>query len=181
MDEYEKQAQNFLRDTETALTVKISGKQGAPLWGKDGEKHGIKYDVVLKNARGSYAFPFWDSIASRELVDAIRDFQSFEGMKTGQDYRNDEIIKKAGIRLSELRYSKTAKEEAIKKLVPSAYSVLACLNTYGGDTFKDFCANFGYDEDSRMAEKTFKAVQEQENNLRRLFSFEQLDALNEIN
>jgi len=40
---------------------------------------------------------------------------------------------------------------------PTAYDVLACLDTYSdGFTFEDFCHSYGYDTDSRKAEKTFK-------------------------
>jgi len=64
---------------------------------------------------------------------------------------------------------------------PSAYSVLACLDTYAdGFTFEDFCHSYGYDTDSRKAEKTFKAVQYQTEKLKEVLSDEAQEALNEI-
>lgn len=67
--------------------------------------------------------------------------------------------------------------EAVK---PSAYSILACLKDSAGDSFEDFCANYGYDTDSRTAERTRHAVLEQERNVRKLFTHDEIEALAEI-
>lgn len=60
---------------------------------------------------------------------------------------------------------------------PTLYDVLACLTKYDPETFEDFCANYGYDEDSRKAEKTYKAVLKEFNNMNRLFTSEELELL----
>ena len=178
--DYTKQGEDFLRDTNTTLRVVECVPQKRPLWAK-GDKHGINYSVTLKNERGVYVFDFWGSIAEKEILEAVRNFQVFEGMKTSRDFHNDEIIKRAGISLSGLRYSKTGRAEVLELRKPKAYDILACLDTYASNDFADFCANYGYNEDSRIAEKTFHAVQEQQNNLRKLFTHEELARLNEIN
>lgn len=41
---------------------------------------------------------------------------------------------------------------------PSSYDLLACLTKYDPGTFEDFCNEFGYDTDSKKAEKIYKAV-----------------------
>jgi hypothetical protein len=41
---------------------------------------------------------------------------------------------------------------------PSAYDVLSCLTKYEPGTFSNFCGDFGYNEDSRTAERVYKAV-----------------------
>lgn len=41
---------------------------------------------------------------------------------------------------------------------PTAYDVLTCLTKYDPGTFEEFCSDFGYDTDSRRAERTYKAV-----------------------
>ena len=56
---------------------------------------------------------------------------------------------------------------------PTLESVLGCLlsdsfSFSNGDTFKDFCENYGYDYDSRKAEKTFKATIKQTSKLKKL-------------
>jgi len=44
---------------------------------------------------------------------------------------------------------------------PSAYSLIACLSWADPGTFEQFCSEYGYDQDSRNAEKTWKAVRKQ--------------------
>lgn len=60
---------------------------------------------------------------------------------------------------------------------PTLYSVLACLTKYDPETFEDFCANYGYDNDSRKAEKIYKAVLKEWKNLNRLFTSDELELL----
>ena len=62
---------------------------------------------------------------------------------------------------------------------PTAYDVLACLNTYDENvTFEDFCSSYGYDNDSRTAEKTFKAVTIQIEGLKQILSSKAIKKLN---
>jgi hypothetical protein len=63
---------------------------------------------------------------------------------------------------------------------PDAYDVLAGLTTYDVGSLEDFCSEFGYDVDSRKAEKIYKAVCKEYQNLCRLFTSEQLEKLAEI-
>ncbi len=64
---------------------------------------------------------------------------------------------------------------------PRAYDVLACLTKYEPGTFEDFCGEFGYDTDSRRAEKTYKAVMKEWKELTYLYSDKELEQLAEIN
>ena len=64
-----------------------------------------------------------------------------------------------------------------------AYSVLACISSDINcpDTLADFCSEYGYDEDSRKVEKTFRACVKQSNKLRKFFTTdEELADLAEI-
>ena len=63
---------------------------------------------------------------------------------------------------------------------PTSYDVLAGLTSYDIGTFEDFCGEFGYDIDSRTAEKTYKAVYKEYKNLCRIFTPEELRLLAEI-
>lgn len=40
---------------------------------------------------------------------------------------------------------------------PTAYDILSCITKYDPYTFENFCADFGYDSDSRKAEKIYHA------------------------
>ena len=61
--------------------------------------------------------------------------------------------------------------------VPTMYDILVCLTKYDPDSFENFCSEYGYDTDSRKAEKTYNAVCDEWLNVSRLFSDEQLEVL----
>lgn len=67
-----------------------------------------------------------------------------------------------------------------KGVAPSAYDVLACLTKYEPGTFEDFCSEFGYDTDSKRAEKTYNAVRDEYLNVSRLFNEDEMEMLREI-
>lgn len=62
-------------------------------------------------------------------------------------------------------------------VVPTMYDILTCLTKYDPDSFENFCSEYGYDTDSRKAEKTYNAVCDEWLNVSRLFSDEQLEVL----
>jgi len=64
---------------------------------------------------------------------------------------------------------------------PEMYDILSCLQKYDIGTFENFCGDFGYNEDSRKAEKIYKAVAKEYENMCRLFTPEQLEEMSEIN
>ena len=63
---------------------------------------------------------------------------------------------------------------------PAIYDVLTCLQKYDVGTFENFCDEFGYTNDSRKAERIYKAVVKEFNNMSRLFTPDELDFLNEM-
>lgn len=64
---------------------------------------------------------------------------------------------------------------------PSAYDILCCLHDGDGiDNYGDFCANYGYDEDSRAAYRTYEAVKEQKEAMQNIFTSDELEALTYI-
>lgn len=70
--------------------------------------------------------------------------------------------------------------EPTKQNPPTMYSVLAALTKYDPDTFENFCADYGYDEDSRKAFDVYLAVQKEWYEVRRIFH-DVLEELQEIN
>jgi len=63
---------------------------------------------------------------------------------------------------------------------PTLYDVLTCLQKYEVGSFEDFCRDFGYDTDSRTAEKTYKAVVKEFQAMQRLFNSDELEVLQMI-
>lgn len=63
---------------------------------------------------------------------------------------------------------------------PTMYDVLTVLTKGDPGTFEDFCSEYGYDEDSRKAERTYDGVKEEWANVENIFS-DIPDELQEIN
>jgi len=60
---------------------------------------------------------------------------------------------------------------------PTMYDVLSCLQKYEIGSFEEFCGDFGYDEDSRSAEKTYKAVSKEYEAMSRMFTESELQEI----
>lgn len=64
---------------------------------------------------------------------------------------------------------------------PDEYDIITCITKSDPGSFEDFCAEFGYDSDSRSAERIYKAVKREWENVLRVFGEgECLDDLREI-
>lgn len=63
---------------------------------------------------------------------------------------------------------------------PTAYDILCCLTKGDPGTFEDFCNDYGYDEDSRSAERIYNAVVEEWKKVQTLWTEEEIEKLWEI-
>jgi len=63
--------------------------------------------------------------------------------------------------------------------VPTIYDVLSVITNRDPEDFETFCSDFGYDSDSRKAERVYKAVVKEWGNVNRLFG-DILEELQEI-
>jgi len=63
---------------------------------------------------------------------------------------------------------------------PTFYNVMSGLQKYDPGDFENFCSEFGYDTDSRQAEKTWRAVRREYQHMAALFSPEELELLGTI-
>jgi len=79
----------------------------------------------------------------------------------------------------------TEKRKIAKNYKPNEYDVLSCLDVLHVDSFEEFCFEFGYDDlplsehDNVM--RIFLKCREQSNALKKLFTNDQLEQLQEIN
>lgn len=74
----------------------------------------------------------------------------------------------------EIRFTASAHDHEIgrkagKDIHPSWYSLLACVTKSDPETFEDFCASYGYDTDSRKAEKVYRDVVKEYHDFKALF------------
>ena len=169
MNEYTKQANEFLKKANATIKIDFVGLAVNKEW-KEKNKRNL-YEITLTTPGGSMVFDFWDSIHNTEIKQ-----MSLETY----------VAKRYKRRFDSLSYSEKvqAQRELKEKKAaaqPNAYDVLACMTKYDPGTFENFCSEFGYDEDSRTAERIYFAVQKEYSQLARIFTPEQLDEMQEIN
>jgi len=155
MSEYDKQAEQFLKETNTEFKAEFLKNDF--YFEDDKEKRDI-YKITLKKYDKEYKFNFGQSINKSGKTKKVN--------SDGKDFKGNPI--RIYNRKNE-NYSK-----------PTPYDVLSCLQKYEVGTFKDFCRDFGYDEDSRKAEKIYKAVVEEFRHIQILFNDEEIKKLREI-
>ena len=64
--------------------------------------------------------------------------------------------------------------------LPTAYDLLTCITKYDPASFDDFCGEYGYNNDSRKAEATYKSVKADWIKVQRFFTEQELEELQEI-
>lgn len=168
VNEYQKQALDFLAKTNTTFECKFL-RNGSMTWDKDGEKRDI-YQITIKRGNRSYTTEFGQSLSkSLKYVDPY---------VKGREYTATGASLKGGYKVTNLRYLNECKQ--VKGTPPTEYDFLASVTEYNPGTFEDFCGEFGYDEDSRTAERTYKAVLDEWLRISSMYSDSELQELAEI-
>ena len=167
MNEYLERAKNFLNKANAKCEIVYGGISRNENW-KEKEKRNW-YDVTITTPRGKMTFTFWDSIHNTEI-----------STMTSEEYAKKKLKYN---RVKNMSYSEKVKAKLARlkaEAVPNEYDVLACLEKYDVGTFEDFCSEFGYDEDSKTAERIYIAVTKEYKDLTRIFTEEQMEELREI-
>lgn len=167
-NEYTEQAEKFLQDANATMKIDFQGRAINTAW-KEKELRNL-YAVTITTPRGSYTFDFWDSLYNTEITQMT--VEQYARKHFRMLYEDMTHIEQSKARAELVKKQKEAR--------PSCYDVIACLTTYDPGTFEDFCSEYGYDEDSRAAERIYIAVQKEFANLKRIFDPEQLEAMQEI-
>jgi hypothetical protein len=152
MNEYTKQANDFL--TKAKAEIKAEKIGHFPYFEGDKESRDVYQITITREGKRPWAFKFGQSIANS---------------LTDHNKRKMENMDFAG----RIKFQKSFK-------APNAYDVLASITKYDPDTFENFCSDFGYDTDSRKAEKMYFAVQKEFSECNRMFS-DMMEELQEIN
>jgi len=145
-----------LRGDSCPPFCKDKGKRGLGEFPRKTHIHGQHYEMFLNRGDKYFSVHYWNSYHDAELK-AIGN----------KDYRDQ-------VRFFPL--TKTERQQI--KVTPT--DVLACCQLYDVGSFENFCADFGYDTDSRQAEQTYRAVCEQYRNFSRMFSGEELQKLGKL-
>lgn len=169
MNEYTKQALDFLEKTNATCKIEFGGCAVNYDW-KEKDCRNF-YNVTLSTTRGTMNFVFWDSIYNTELSKMTVEEYAKKRFKREYCYLTGSDKARARNELKEKKVS----------AIPTAYDVLTCLQRYDPGTFEEFCSEFGYDEDSKTADKIYIAVIREYKQLERIFTPEQMKELQEIN
>lgn len=168
--DYQKQANDFLESTKTEFSVKYL--RNGKYWDDDDDKDERDiYLITIKRGNRSYNFNFGQSLnKSGEWL--VKD-------------KNPRFTKTFPNKQAAIYYAaKIGNSFNVTKnpnfKAPTAYDVLTCLQKYEVGTFENFCSEFGYDTDSRKAQKIYKAVVNEWQNVAMLFTDKEIEQLQEI-
>lgn len=142
---------------------------------------------------GEYAVSQWQVTFTRQGYSKPFSFVFSQSINDSWKYRdaNGRYLFKFSpglpCKLNQKHWPKTSEQYCVgyytltpTKTPPTPYDVLACLTKSDPGTFKDFCADFGYNDDSIKALETYRAVQAEWQEVERLFG-DCLEELEEIN
>lgn len=133
--EYTKQANDFMEKTGTTMETKLLGNM--PYFEDDKENRDV-YQITLR--------------------------RPVHGKTRVWSFRFGQSIANSGDKVKRNPYGKTMYDHELisrKRIIPTAYDILAGITKNDPGTFDDFCGYFGYDTDSRKAEKIYFDVQKE--------------------
>lgn len=154
--EYQLQAEKFLADTKTSFEAELVGH--GPYFEGDTESRDIYKITLTRQELRPFIFKFGQSIVH-------------SGPSIKEDYKYTREFMRSGRMVA---FKPEHFEQ--KRQAPNAHDVLATLTKNDPETFEDFCNNYGYDTDSRKAEKVYFAVQKEYKEVIRLFN----DVINQL-
>jgi len=110
-----------------------------------------------------------------------RDIYRFTLRNKGREYSGNfgQSIVNSGTATQMTSYDKNNKILG-KRKKPSAYDIIAGLTKYEAGDFDNFCAEYGYDTDSRKAERIYFAVQKEYRGVCSIWDAEEREELAEI-
>lgn len=172
---YEVQANEFL--AKTGATIEIVFLKEGKHFEDDKENRDI-YNVTIKRGNRSFSFNFGNSINNSGFYVQIgrTKYPIDRKYLSAKDKSKLTFHIKMSINNSYM----PNRDILHYPVAPTNYSILSCLQKYDVGTFENFCSEFGYDTDSRKAEKTYKAVCEEYKNLCTLFTDAEIEEMQEI-
>ena len=174
--DYEKQATDFLEKTGCKMT--ITYKENRKYFPNDKETRDV-YDVKIERGNRGWKFEFGNSVKDSEFV-AVYGKTRYE-LPREWVAKNDATIKWDVRRDYHHDFGRAKADHIIRPVAPSEYSIFSCLTKYDPYSFEDFCSEFGYDEDSKTAKRTYNAVVNEWQNVCMMWTDEEIEELREIN
>jgi len=191
--QYDTQANDFLARFNIRFSAVLADSKPAP-WA-DEEKHPAPrhhFKITLSKPQGKPTTKAFDVLRGGKVIDTVfynagQHITANEVLRSLQNHDgvDCDAVRRAYRRAPRLVFDfwASSKDHADGVHTVRAYDILSCISSdaFCPDTFADFCAELGYDEDSRKAEKTFKACSSFARRIQKFFTEEELTALSEIN
>lgn len=157
--------------------MEIKFKENRRYFPNDKETRDV-YDVKITRGSRVWSFEFGNSIADSEFV-AVYGKSRY---KIPSEMRTKTLAEIKGYVIMNLQYyfGQLAADKIIMPKPPTEYSVLSCLTIYDPGSFEDFCNEFGYDPDSKTADRVYGAVKEEWLNVCRIWNDSEIEELCEI-
>jgi len=176
MQDYQKQAADFLAATDTTIEIVFSANDYH--FAGDKERRDI-YDVTVKRGSREFKLKFGNSLNDSGFYYTMGR-RKVEIDRKKLDWERSNLL--AFVRReSSGQFLNNGKSDIIHyPKAPDAYSILACLTKYDPGTFENFCSDLGYDTDSRTAKKTYKAVCKEWLNVSSIWTDSEIEQLQEI-
>lgn len=174
---YQKQAEDFLSKTGATLEIKFL-KHGYH-FADDKETRDI-YECTLSRGSRKYSFNYGQSLVNSGFYYTIGKKITPIDRKYLQPENSKNLIHHIR-RESSYQFLNNGKSDVIHyPKEPTAYDILSCLQKYDVGSFDDFCSDFGYDSDSRKAEKIYNVVVNEYTQVCALFTEPEMEEMQEI-
>lgn len=186
MSEYTEHADALLKEMGVTFEVRHVGNGCPPFCGDRDDMseagkfprkkhiHGDQHLCILSRSGKAITFDFWNSYRDQEIDYFVK--AGAWGWRDAPWYKK----KKYDGVFAEMRAARLWLASTKFSPLPTSYDLLASLQKYEVGTFKDFCADFGYSDDSIRALETYRAAQEEFDKVRRLFTAAELEKLQEV-
>lgn len=176
MNTYEQQANDFLKATNTTFKAEFI-KNDYHFQGDESTRD--IYKCTFKRGNRQFSVKFGQSLQNsqkyiQQMTDNSERIFSLSGYGLKGGFNIADITKYID------GFSFTQKPKLTKGTPPTAYDVLTCLEKYEYQDFEDFCSAYGYDLDSRKAEKIYKACVKEFAKVCKLWNDEEIELLQEI-
>lgn len=174
---YEKKANDFL--TKTGVKLEIKYVKHDFYFPSDKEKRDI-YEFTLSKSNRKYSGFFGNSLYNSGFY-YTKGKQKInlphELLKESQS----KIVLYIKFKLCDYDFLNNGTSDIIHfPKAPTAYDILACLTKYDCESFENFCSEYGYDTDSRTAEKNYKNVCKEYAGVQSLWNDAEIEELSEI-
>lgn len=181
MDEYEKQAYTFCVRTNT--TIKVDWLRYDKYFPSDTQRRDI-YGITLKKGEMTYYFTFGQSIAESGFKLRYKSGIA-KGKEIKYTWEEQAILDskhdiKTFTKIVVNKLNSLGNLEIIPPTTPTEYAILSCITKNNPETFKNFCQDYGYNEDSIQALEIYKKVQDEWYNIERLYSPKEIEMLQEV-